>query len=209
WLFANGQTGAAIGMAIYGALLVSSIDNVLRPLLISRSPQRIHFLVVLFGVLGGLAAFGPLGLFVGPVLLSVTLALVAEFSRRGAPGPPGRWRGRRGASRSLDRTARLAPREAAGGACAPRARLARSARDRAGGHMPRVELGTRARFRFAAALRQARRVRRRSASSLTSGLRSGRGAVTTRRRRAGRARRARARAAARRRGRPGPRGRSS
>jgi predicted PurR-regulated permease PerM len=83
WLFTAGQTGAAIGMAVYGALLVSSIDNVLRPLLISRSPQRIHFLVVFFGVLGGLSAFGPLGLFVGPVLLSVALALVAEFSRRG------------------------------------------------------------------------------------------------------------------------------
>ncbi|MEB2343725.1 MAG: AI-2E family transporter [Deltaproteobacteria bacterium] len=88
WLFAAGHTGAAIGMAIYGALLVSSIDNVLRPLLISRSPQRIHFLVVFFGVLGGLAAFGALGLFVGPVLLSVALALVAEFSGRGDPPVP-------------------------------------------------------------------------------------------------------------------------
>jgi len=82
WLFTAGHTGAAIGMVVYGALLVSSIDNVLRPLLISRSPQRIHFLVVFFGVLGGLSAFGPLGLFVGPVLLSVALALVAEFARR-------------------------------------------------------------------------------------------------------------------------------
>jgi predicted PurR-regulated permease PerM len=87
WLFAQGWTGAAIGMAVYGALLVSSIDNVLRPLLISRSPQRIHFLVVFFGVLGGLAAFGPLGLFVGPVLLSVALALVGEFGRRGEASP--------------------------------------------------------------------------------------------------------------------------
>jgi predicted PurR-regulated permease PerM len=82
WLFTGGHTGAAIGMTVYGALLVSSIDNVLRPLLISRSPQRIHFLVVFFGVLGGLSAFGMLGLFVGPVLLSVALALVAEFARR-------------------------------------------------------------------------------------------------------------------------------
>jgi predicted PurR-regulated permease PerM len=85
WLFLGGHLGAAIGMAVYGALLVSSIDNVLRPLLISRSPQRIHFLVVFFGVLGGLSAFGMLGLFVGPVLLSVALAGVAEFARRGEP----------------------------------------------------------------------------------------------------------------------------
>lgn len=82
WLFTSGHTGAAIGMVAYGLLLVSSIDNVLRPLLISRSPQRIHFLVVFFGVLGGLAAFGMLGLFVGPVLLSVTMALAAEFASR-------------------------------------------------------------------------------------------------------------------------------
>lgn len=86
WLFASGHTGAAVGMVAYGVLLVSSIDNVLRPLLISRSPQRIHFLVVFFGVLGGLGAFGMLGLFVGPVLLSVTLALAAEFARH-EPAP--------------------------------------------------------------------------------------------------------------------------
>jgi predicted PurR-regulated permease PerM len=83
WLFTAGHTAAAIGMVVYGALLISSIDNVLRPLLISRSPQRIHFLVVFFGVLGGLTAFGMLGLFVGPVLLSVAMALAAEFGRQG------------------------------------------------------------------------------------------------------------------------------
>lgn len=87
WLFVSGHTGAAIGMAVYGALLVSSIDNVLRPLLISRSPQRIHFLVVFVGVLGGLTAFGMLGLFVGPLLLSVSLALLAEFARREIAAP--------------------------------------------------------------------------------------------------------------------------
>ena len=84
WLFTAGHTAAAIGMAAYGALLISSVDNVLRPLLISRSPQRIHFLVVFFGVLGGLGAFGMLGLFVGPVLLSVAMALVAQFAQREA-----------------------------------------------------------------------------------------------------------------------------
>lgn len=80
WLFVAGRTGAAIGMAVWGLLLVSSLDNVLRPMLISRTGSiPIPFLVVFFGVLGGLAAFGPLGLFVGPVLLSLTFALIAEF----------------------------------------------------------------------------------------------------------------------------------
>ena len=63
-------------------LLVSSIDNVLRPLLISGGETRIPFLLVFFGVLGGLMSFGMLGLFLGPVVLAVAFALVVEFARR-------------------------------------------------------------------------------------------------------------------------------
>ena len=84
WLFLQGHHGSALGMTVWGLLLVSSIDNVLRPLLISGGPTRIPFLLVFFGVLGGLTAFGILGLFLGPVLLSVTFALLAEFPRRPA-----------------------------------------------------------------------------------------------------------------------------
>jgi predicted PurR-regulated permease PerM len=69
-------------MAIWGLALVSSIDNVLRPILISGGPANVPFLLVLFGVLGGLISFGLLGLFIGPVLLAVTFALVADFARR-------------------------------------------------------------------------------------------------------------------------------
>jgi len=90
WLLMGGFTGAALGMAIWGLVMVSSLDNVLRPLLISRSGTiRIPFLVVLFGVLGGLVAFGLLGLFLGPVVLSVAFTLVAEFPSRHSepPGP--------------------------------------------------------------------------------------------------------------------------
>jgi len=76
-----GETGSAIGMAVWGALLVSTVDNVLRPLLIS-GPTQIPFLLVLFGVLGGLSTLGLLGLFVGPVVLSVAFALLAEFGKR-------------------------------------------------------------------------------------------------------------------------------
>lgn len=91
WLFVAGHTGAAIGMAAWGLLLVSSVDNVLRPLLISSGETRIPFLLVFFGVIGGLAAFGVLGLFLGPVLLSVVFALLAEFpaaDRSGAKAAP-------------------------------------------------------------------------------------------------------------------------
>jgi len=86
WLFVGGHRAAAIGLLLWGALVVSSIDNVLRPILIS-GPTRIPFLLVFFGVLGGLAAFGLVGLFVGPVILSVAFTLLAEFPRRQQPVP--------------------------------------------------------------------------------------------------------------------------
>lgn len=82
WLFAAGHPYAALGMVIYGVALISTIDNVLRPLLISGGATQIPFLLVFFGVLGGLSAFGMLGLFLGPVVLSVTFALMAEFGER-------------------------------------------------------------------------------------------------------------------------------
>jgi predicted PurR-regulated permease PerM len=68
-------------MALWGALLVSSIDNFLRPILIS-GPTRIPFVLVFFGVLGGLASLGLLGMFVGPVLLAVAFGLAVDFPSR-------------------------------------------------------------------------------------------------------------------------------
>ena len=79
WLLLQGHTGAAIGLALWTVLVVSSVDNVLRPLIISGQ-ARIPFLMVFFGVIGGLASFGVIGLFVGPVLLSVAYTLLQELS---------------------------------------------------------------------------------------------------------------------------------
>lgn len=81
WLALTGERAAAIGLALWGGLVVSTADNWLRPLFIGGT-ARIPFLLVFFGVLGGLSAFGVLGLFVGPVLLSVSFTLLAEFTRR-------------------------------------------------------------------------------------------------------------------------------
>jgi predicted PurR-regulated permease PerM len=78
WLFATGQTVAAIGLLLWCAGVVSWIDNLIRPLVISNQ-TRIPFLLVLFGVLGGLGAFGLVGLFVGPVILAVLLAIWREW----------------------------------------------------------------------------------------------------------------------------------
>ena len=78
-LLLQGETGAAIGVWIWGAAIVSQLDNVLRPLFIS-SISPIPFLLVLFGVLGGLLAFGLVGLFIGPIVLSVVWAVWREWT---------------------------------------------------------------------------------------------------------------------------------
>jgi predicted PurR-regulated permease PerM len=94
WLLLTGHTMAGVGLLLWGALVVSSVDNLIRPLVIS-SATRIPFLLVMFGVLGGLVAFGPVGLFLGPVVLAVLLGVWHEWLEAGhpresaAPDPPG------------------------------------------------------------------------------------------------------------------------
>lgn len=77
-LLAHGETQAAIGLFLWGALVVSWVDNLIRPLVIS-GPTRIPFLLVFLGVLGGINAFGLIGLFLGPVLLAVSVAIWREW----------------------------------------------------------------------------------------------------------------------------------
>lgn len=79
WLFMQGHTAEAIGVWIWGAAVVSQLDNFLRPIFIS-SVSSIPFLLVLFGVLGGLLAFGLIGLFIGPIVLSVVWAVWREWT---------------------------------------------------------------------------------------------------------------------------------
>ncbi|MEO6699845.1 MAG: AI-2E family transporter [Paraperlucidibaca sp.] len=78
WLFATGDTFSAVGLMIWGALVISSVDNIIRPLVISTATQ-VSFLLIMFGVLGGLTAFGMIGLFIGPVILAVVLAIWKEW----------------------------------------------------------------------------------------------------------------------------------
>ena len=78
WLLVAGNTVQGIGLLLWGALVVSWVDNLIRPLVIS-SATRIPFLLVMFGVLGGLAAFGLVGLFLGPVVLAVLMAVWREW----------------------------------------------------------------------------------------------------------------------------------
>lgn len=78
WLLVTGHTMEGIGLLLWGTLVVSSVDNLIRPMVIS-SATRIPFLLVMFGVIGGLIAFGPVGLFLGPVVLAVLLAVWQEW----------------------------------------------------------------------------------------------------------------------------------
>ncbi len=85
WLLLEGNTVAGIFLLIWGGAVMGWTDHVVRPFLISREAQ-IPFLVVLFGVLGGLAAFGLVGLFIGPVILAVLLAIWREWQHESRAG---------------------------------------------------------------------------------------------------------------------------
>jgi len=90
WLGMQGGRASAVGMLLWGVLVVGTLDSWLRPLLISRSGAgEIPFLLVLFGVLGGLAAFGLPGLLFGPVVLAVVFALLVERPDGAAAGAAG------------------------------------------------------------------------------------------------------------------------
>jgi predicted PurR-regulated permease PerM len=82
WLFFDKHWGAGIFILIWGCLL-GGLDNVLRPLLISGR-ARISALAVFVGVLGGIPAFGAIGVIAGPVVLSLVLALI-EFAEESRP----------------------------------------------------------------------------------------------------------------------------
>ena len=90
YLFVHAAAWKPIFLLVWSALVVGSADNFLRPLLVSGKSQ-VGTLTVFFGVLGGLAAFGFMGLFVGPVILALVLSLLQFVEEdRAAPSaaPP-------------------------------------------------------------------------------------------------------------------------
>ncbi|MDB5412674.1 MAG: family transporter [Rubritepida sp.] len=79
WLLASGSVGWGIFMLVYGALGISSVDNFIRPWLIARGAD-LPLLLTILGALGGVFAFGILGLFLGPVMLAVGYSLIQEWA---------------------------------------------------------------------------------------------------------------------------------
>lgn len=87
WLLAQGETGYAVFMLAWGVVAVGSVDNFLRPILISGRVE-VPTLAVFIGVMGGLSAFGFVGLFLGPIVLGLVVALFRFLSEELA-GPAG------------------------------------------------------------------------------------------------------------------------
>lgn len=82
WLLIQDMPGWALFMAIWGVAGISGIDNVIRPILISRN-AKLSFLPVLLGIMGGVIAFGLIGVFLGPTLLAVGMSVAREFASGG------------------------------------------------------------------------------------------------------------------------------
>lgn len=88
WLMSHGHTALAVFVMVWNGLVVGSLDNVLRPYLISRG-VRMPMVLIFLGVLGGLLTFGIVGVFLGPVLLAVAYTLFQDWGRsaEAMPGP--------------------------------------------------------------------------------------------------------------------------
>jgi predicted PurR-regulated permease PerM len=89
YLGLTGEWVKAVGLAVWGALVIGSVDNFLRPKLVGER-TRLHELLVFFSVLGGLQVFGVLGIVLGPVIVAITIALLdvlrqADGHRREPP----------------------------------------------------------------------------------------------------------------------------
>jgi predicted PurR-regulated permease PerM len=78
-IFNQGEYGWSAFMFLWGLLIVSSVDNLIKPLIISHG-SNLPFILVLLGVFGGVVAFGFIGVFLGPVLLALGFAMVKEWA---------------------------------------------------------------------------------------------------------------------------------
>jgi predicted PurR-regulated permease PerM len=76
YLMVAGHLWKGICLILWGALVVGTVDNVIRPLVIG-SKVELHPLLLLFALLGGLQAFGFIGIFIGPVVISLIAALIS------------------------------------------------------------------------------------------------------------------------------------
>lgn len=83
FLALDGSVGKALMLAVWGAVVVGGIDNLLYPMLVGKRMQM-HTIVAFVSIVGGLAVFGPTGLILGPVVFTVTRLLLEIWKRQPA-----------------------------------------------------------------------------------------------------------------------------
>lgn len=80
FLMVSGRLGAGIGLAVYcAAVVIGACDFLLRPLLVGRSERGVPTLITFIAIFGGIEVFGVIGLVLGPVLVSVCLAVLRTW----------------------------------------------------------------------------------------------------------------------------------
>ena len=84
YLVIAGNTFSAVGVTIFG-LLSTGVDNLLKPIIVSRRTQM-HSSLILFGMVGGLFLFGILGFILGPLILAYLLILIETYRNKKTPG---------------------------------------------------------------------------------------------------------------------------
>jgi predicted PurR-regulated permease PerM len=91
YLLVTGRIAAGIGLIIWGGVVVSVIDNVLKPILVKGGSET-PSIFILFSILGGLTYFGLIGFILGPLILSFLLSLLRIYQKTilspPAPSPP-------------------------------------------------------------------------------------------------------------------------
>ena len=81
YMISIGHTGAGIGFAIYSILIVSTVDNIMRPYMVSRNTKS-SSVIVLIGMIGGLAVFGIVGLIIGPLVLEYLVLFMEAYKNK-------------------------------------------------------------------------------------------------------------------------------
>lgn len=90
FLAAEGSWGRALVLTMWGLMIVGTVDNLLRPILVGKR-LKIHTLLAFMSVVGGLLQFGPAGLIIGPTVLAITTVLLEIWAGRySAESPPAR-----------------------------------------------------------------------------------------------------------------------
>jgi predicted PurR-regulated permease PerM len=101
-LILQGSVGAGVGLLVFCALVVGSLDNLLRPILVGKD-TRMHELMIFFGTLGGIMMFGISGIFIGPLIASLFVTIWELYGIAFADFLPEVYYRKRGAGTSAEK----------------------------------------------------------------------------------------------------------